>query len=65
MSGTETPGMVMMGNEEKVSGCPRDCEVEGGNFPDRRELSAKIVGMKRYDNRAKKCFQFSLIWFSQ
>lgn len=50
MSKSETPGIVMMGDEQKVPGCPRDCELEGGNVPDRSELSAKILGMKRCDN---------------
>ena len=60
MSGAETTGMVMMGDEEKVPRCPRDsAEPEGGNVPGRRQISVKVLGMRRYDKQAKKCFKFS------
>jgi len=50
MSKTETPGMVKMGDGEKVPRCPRDSgELQGGNLPGRRQNSADVLGMKRCD----------------
>lgn len=59
MSVTETSIMVMMGDGEKAPRCPRDsAEPEGGNLSGRGQISVEVLGMRRWDNRAKKTLFF-------